>query len=264
MSALALLCAAAAVSVGPRPHAHLRFQSLFTRPGSVARRSDRRRWVVPAGAAGVGAATLTGSAAVVAATVIAAAVLGWLARRSFREHERLAREEAVLRALGVVVAELSVGAPTAAACATAGAELLADDSASPVGRDLATLAAHIQLGGEVGAAPAGAAAPVADLWTTAGRFGLPLAELLGARRADLVARRRFATHTAAGLAGPRATARVLALLPVFGLALGQGIGADPIRVLLAPGMGSVLLVTGTALAAAGVVWSEHIVDRVLT
>ncbi|MFT3898890.1 MAG: hypothetical protein QM728_01410 [Gordonia sp. (in: high G+C Gram-positive bacteria)] len=263
MSAVALLCLAAVAVVGPAPPGRFRFHRVFGGDKALEPSRDWRRWAVPGGAVAFALAAVAGSPAVLVAVGIAAGTGWWLLRRSTRDRQRAVREEETLRAIAVVVAELSVGAPTAAACATAGSEVLLDDPESTVGRDLATLAAQVRLGGAVDPASAGAAGPVADLWATAARFGLPLAELLAARRADLVARQRFAAHTRAALAGPRATAGVLAVLPVFGLVLGQAIGADPIRVLLAPGPGAILLVLGVTLAAVGVVWSERIVDKVL-
>ncbi|GAB09240.1 hypothetical protein GOARA_034_00150 [Gordonia araii NBRC 100433] len=214
-------------------------------------------------AATVAFSALTGSVTVVIACGIAAATGVWLARRALGRQSDRRRDGSTVQALTVVGAELSVGAPTAAACAVAASEVLADDPNSRVGRDLSALAARIQLGGEVVPSAAGAVRGIAQLWSVAARHGLPLTELLAAKRADLVARQRFERHTQAGLAGPRATSRVLALLPLCGVVLGQAIGADPVGVLLAGGIGSVLLVVGVGLAVVGVVWSETIVDRVL-
>ncbi|MFT4200101.1 type II secretion system F family protein [Gordonia sp. (in: high G+C Gram-positive bacteria)] len=257
MTALALVLIAAAVIIGPAPPGLFRFRRIFGSAPEDRGMRGRRRWLAPAVAAAA-AAVVAGSPAVMAATIVVGGVTAWLMRRSTRDREAAERDEATLRAISVVVAELTVGAPTAAACATAGSEVLLDDPSSTVGRDLATLAAQVRLGGDI----APASGPIADLWAASARFGLPLADLLAARRADLVARQRFTARTKAALAGPRATARVLAVLPLFGLLLGQAIGANPVRVLLAPGPGGTLLVIGTVLAAVGVVWSEHIVDGV--
>ena len=53
------------------------------------------------------------------------------------------------------------------------------------------------------------------------------------------------------------------LLPVLGLLMGSGVGADPWRVLTTTGTGQVLLVGGVALEAAGLVWSHRLVERAL-
>ncbi|MGH3529759.1 MAG: type II secretion system F family protein, partial [Pseudonocardiaceae bacterium] len=64
----------------------------------------------------------------------------------------------------------------------------------------------------------------------------------------------------AQLAGPRATAAVLAGLPLLGLALGQAVGAAPLRVLCQTVVGQVLLVIGTAATCVGVLWSARLVS----
>lgn len=59
----------------------------------------------------------------------------------------------------------------------------------------------------------------------------------------------------AALAGPRATARVLAWLPALGLVLGLALGADPFAVLLDGAGGSALLVAGAVLTWVGRRWT---------
>jgi tight adherence protein B len=54
---------------------------------------------------------------------------------------------------------------------------------------------------------------------------------------------------------------LLAGLPVLGLAMGSGVGADPWRVLTTTSTGQVLLVVGVALELAGVAWSGRLVRR---
>ncbi len=64
-------------------------------------------------------------------------------------------------------------------------------------------------------------------------------------------------------AGPaRATARLMAALPVFGLGLGFLLGVNPVAVLVGSGLGVACLVTGLALAVGGVWWIERIVSSV--
>ena len=73
-------------------------------------------------------------------------------------------------------------------------------------------------------------------------------------------------HEAAGqrsaaLAGPRATARLLAGLPGVGVLLGLGLGADPLGVLLDGGTGSALLCGGVILTCAGRWWTGRCVQE---
>jgi tight adherence protein B len=54
---------------------------------------------------------------------------------------------------------------------------------------------------------------------------------------------------------------VMAVLPLMGLALGVGMGADPVGVLLGTPVGNILLLVGVALTCAGLLWSARIVNR---
>ncbi|MFC8731420.1 type II secretion system F family protein [Luteimicrobium sp. NPDC057192] len=68
---------------------------------------------------------------------------------------------------------------------------------------------------------------------------------------------RVARETA--LAGPRATARVLAWLPGAGVLLGYALGADPVGVLLAGGIGTVALLGAAVLVLVGRRWTASLV-----
>jgi hypothetical protein len=76
-------------------------------------------------------------------------------------------------------------------------------------------------------------------------------------RADQVLRQALAAE----LAGPRATAGLLAVLPAVGLLLAAALGADPLQVLLHTPLGLVCLVAGVGLDALGVVWTTRLVAR---
>jgi tight adherence protein B len=103
---------------------------------------------------------------------------------------------------------------------------------------------------------------LAGAWALAERHGIALAGPAAAVAHDLRARSRLAGGLRARLAGPRATAAVLAGLPVLGVLLGEGIGARPWAVLTAAGVGQVLLVVGVGLVCAGLAWTERIVAGV--
>lgn len=64
------------------------------------------------------------------------------------------------------------------------------------------------------------------------------------------------------LATSRATTRLLALLPVLGVAMGYLLGADPIGWFLGSTVGLVLLLTAVALTGLGVWWTRRIVRRI--
>ena len=60
------------------------------------------------------------------------------------------------------------------------------------------------------------------------------------------------------LAGPRATARTLATLPLIGLLLGVLMGADPVGWLLGSALGVGCLAGGALLTGLGILWTSRI------
>lgn len=265
MSAVALALAAALL-VAPRRGALVRLRSVQP-PSSEGPPSRRSRWrrLSPYDAAFAACVPL----AVVGALgpALAAAVVIATARRRHRrrtEVERRNRERAqVLAGLEAVIGELGVGAHPAAACDVAAQECRGDASAA-----LRTAAGRARLGGSAagglelpGSVVGDELSRLAEAWSVAETRGLPLADLLQAARSDLQGRSRFRARADAGLAGARATAAVLAGLPVLGIGLGQLMGAAPVRVLAGGGLGSALLVAGTVLVALGLAWTDRIVDR---
>ena len=170
-------------------------------------------------------------------------------------------------ALEVVVGELRVGAHPLRAFTIA-----ADESAGGVGESLRKVATRAQLGADVAAGLRSAAGSssvpaywdrLAVCWQLAAEHGLAMSTLMTTAHRDIVGRQRFANGVQAGLAGARATAAILAGLPILGVALGELIGARPIRFLLGGGTGGWLLVAGVGLVGMGVTWSDHIVDRLM-
>lgn len=256
-----LLLAAAGLALWPSRRAEMRVRGIGGTTSGPGVAIPRRLGVV---AAVPFIAVFAGIGPAIAAGIVVAVWL-WRSRRSAAKRVEAAREAALGRALSVMVAEMSVGAPMVSACRAAAGEV--DGDQPEVAATLARIAAHVELGGELDAGVVGDAQPavrrLGDAWSISVRHGLPMVSLLEALHRDLAQRREFAARTDAGLAGPRATAMVLAGLPLLGLGLGQLMGAHPIGVLLGTPMGSVLLVVGVALAAAGVLWADAIVAKVL-
>lgn len=93
------------------------------------------------------------------------------------------------------------------------------------------------------------------------RTGAPLAAVVDVVVAGIaeVAEAQALRRTA--LAGPRATARLLAWLPAGGIALGTALGADPLGVLLGGGLGGACLVGGGALFYVGHRWVHALVAQ---
>ncbi|WP_262402463.1 type II secretion system F family protein [Actinomadura sp. CNU-125] len=60
------------------------------------------------------------------------------------------------------------------------------------------------------------------------------------------------------LAGPRATARLLAVLPLLGIGMAAALGAHPLSFLCGSLPGLACLITGAALDLAGVYWTTRL------
>ncbi|MFK3981524.1 type II secretion system F family protein [Micromonospora sp. NPDC050397] len=88
--------------------------------------------------------------------------------------------------------------------------------------------------------------------------GAPLADLLERIEADARAMDRGLAAAAAQAAGARATAMLLAGLPLGGIALGYGIGVDPLAVLLRTPIGAACAVGAIVLQLAGLAWSDRL------
>ncbi|MGH3775181.1 MAG: type II secretion system F family protein [Pseudonocardiaceae bacterium] len=239
--------------LGRRP---VRAQVVATGPDWL----KQRYLLLVALAAGCGALLAGPGGGLAAAMVIGTATARWRAGRDRRAAAMTAT--GLSDALGVLVAELRAGAhPSDAATAAA-------DGPADATRALSAVAAAARLGGDVptvlrSAGPVQLSSwlgRIADAWSLADRYGIPLADLLDAVRSDTEQRVRFAADVEARLAGPRATAVVLAGLPLLGLALGHAMGAAPLQVLSQTPAGQGLLVVGTGLACAGVLWSARLVS----
>ncbi|MFF5054006.1 hypothetical protein ACFY1S_12575 [Micromonospora sp. NPDC000663] len=92
----------------------------------------------------------------------------------------------------------------------------------------------------------------------ADRTGAPLAELVERIEADARATDRGLAAAAAQAAGARATAWLLAGLPVGGIGLGYGIGVDPVAVLLHDTVGGICAIVAVALQVVGLLWAERL------
>jgi tight adherence protein B len=235
--------------------------------GRLAARSGPPSWVtrlpVPATAAvlaGAGALVVSTPlvSALAAGGAAAAVVARGRARRAEAEEERLA---VLTEALSALAAELRSGRPLEEAATAAGAACGDPAGAEAVVRAVRAPGSLPVPGPGAGAWDA-AVARLAAAVRLSVRTGCSLAAVVGAVEDDLRARRRHRLELRSALAGPRASAALLAGLPVLALLMGSGIGADPWRVLTTTGTGQVLLVLGTALEGAGLAWSARLVARV--
>lgn len=109
------------------------------------------------------------------------------------------------------------------------------------------------------AAEARAAGAIIAASRLSAEVGAPLVDVLDRLRSTLEADDEIASERAAALAGPRASARILAWLPLAGLGLGAAIGGDPISVFADGGVGSAVMLAGLGCHLAGRALSRRLV-----
>ncbi|GAA4239420.1 hypothetical protein GCM10022254_59460 [Actinomadura meridiana] len=99
---------------------------------------------------------------------------------------------------------------------------------------------------------------LAACWRVGAERGGALATVLDGLATALRDEETQRQDVAVQLAAPRATARLLAALPLLGLALAVALGVHPLHFLLGtlPGLGC--LITGTALNLTGLYWTRHL------
>ena len=211
------------------------------------------------------------------AAVAAGAVLPAIRLRG-RKRQALDRDQrrlAVVALCAALAGELRTGATPEQAAELVGAELVAarvrpaaagPPATDPAPLDGTLLLAAVRYGGSVPeaframAALPGAegAAGIAACWQVASSSGAGLAAGLDRVAEGLRAESALHETVRAELAGARSTAALLAALPVFGLLLGAGLGADPLRVLLHTPGGLACLALGALLECAGIAWTGRI------
>ncbi|CAL9539619.1 type II secretion system F family protein [Streptomyces sp. enrichment culture] len=177
--------------------------------------------------------------------------------RRAREH----RQDAVIALCGALAGEVRAGRQPGEAL------LCAARDSGGLGDAQAAVLAAARFGGDVpGALAAAARQPGAEglgglgaCWRVAVDQGAGLAAGLDRLEAALRAERDQRSDLRAQLSGARATALMLACLPVLGLLLGVALGSDPLHVLLHTGAGLGCLLVGGALEGLGVWWVTRIV-----
>ncbi len=213
----------------------------------------------------VAAATVLLPLTTVLAAALGIATVGLRYRRRRRGRRGVDESRELETAIDVLVGELRVGAHPAQAFAVA-----ADESTGPVADSCRAVAARARLGADVTAGLRSVAETsalpaqwdrLAVCWQLASEHGLAMSTLMRAAQRDIAERQRFSGQVRSAMAGARATAAILASLPVLSVVLGQLIGADPVPFLIGGGAGGWLLVFGVTLVCAGLLWSDRITDR---
>lgn len=188
-----------------------------------------------------------------------------LGSRWKRRQQSVAGEAATVEAVFALAAELRAGRPPSRALSLVAAQagVLSEPlaiaagavaSGAPAGDELRRLAHEPGCAGWRG---------VAAAWDVTSNAGGPVAEVLNRLGEVLDLERNARTALAAAMAGSRATMVLLAALPMFGIAMGQALGARPLHLLLHRPLGWMLLAAAIVLDASGMLWTRVIIRRAL-
>jgi tight adherence protein B len=218
------------------------------------------RTVFPVAAAGLVLSGVTAGAVAPSALTVVLAATAWGGHRLWRQRA-LARGIAetqgrVLECCDLLASELAAGQPPDSALARAAEtwpELSPVSQSHAYGGDVPS--ALRRVGAEPGAE---GMALVAAAWHVSHRTGHGLADAL-TQVAQALREARATDRIVRGeLASARATARLVAALPLVALLIGSGSGGDPLGFLLGTPLGIACLAGGLALGLAGLTWIERI------
>jgi tight adherence protein B len=193
-------------------------------------------------------------------SVLALAVITALVLVQRTQHRRrtsaATRRAHIIEALDILAADLAAGRPPIDAL----------EGAATISPDFQVAHAAAKLGGDVpGALELAAESPgasglraLAAAWRVADESGAAFAALTERLAESLRADEAIHRQTAASLAGAHSTARILAALPIFGIALGYSLGANPLTFLTATPTGWLCLAAGLSLTTLGLHWTTHL------
>ncbi len=212
---------------------------------------------------GVLCALITHSAVPVALAVLGALLLRSRLVRARTQANEEAQRSAVVELCAVLRGELQAGRQPNAAFAEAVwcrpelrdlAEAFSVPDPERDEPDLLAVAGHRR--GREGLAS------LAACWRAAEQHGVPLTGAVCGIEDGLRAEQHRRQNLAAELSGVRATVALLGVLPVFGLALGSALGADPIHTLLNRPVGETCLLLGCLLELIGLRWTDRLVRAI--
>lgn len=222
----------------------------------------RRAWVAMAALATGGGVLWVRPEWSVQALLVGAAALAARAGLVARRRRGAARtaEEHLLEACELIAADLRAGLTPETALARAATDWPA----------LAPVAAAADLGVDVpGAFRVAAAGPgqrdlllVAGAWQVSQRSGSALAAGMTRVAGRLRQARSSRAIVRSELASARATARLLAVLPFLSLAMGSGVGGDPVRFLVGTPWGFGCLASGLLLDLVGLWWIDRLAESI--
>jgi tight adherence protein B len=231
--------------------------------GSAARWS---RWPTLGAVTGAGLLVMSGlvldgprGAVLCLALVVVGATAAGLTRQRRRRGSAVQGRAEVARACAALAAQLRVGQVPSEALVTAAADCAVLREA----RDTQEMGGDVTRAWRIQARQPGYAdlLDLARAWEVSSRSGAPMSAVLEHVAEELAADQSLRAVVAGELSAPRATGKVMAVLPGCGVGLGYLLGGEPIGWLLAGQLGWGCLLGGVVLACLGVMWIETLAER---
>jgi tight adherence protein B len=222
-----------------------------------------RRWAggIASGATLLVAVLLDGVRGLVLGLAVVA--LGGTVAGLLRHHVRArlvrVRSVEVAQACAALAAQLRIGQVASVALATAAR----DHPVLREARDAQDLGGDVVRVWRSQAHQAGCAGllDLARAWQVSGRTGAAMSATLDQVAVALAAEQDLRAVVAGELSAPRATGKVMAVLPGCGVGLGYLLGGEPIAWLVGGPLGWGCLLAGVLLACGGVLWIEALARR---
>jgi tight adherence protein B len=193
------------------------------------------------------------------ALVVASGTVAGLIRQRRRRGSALQGRLEVAQACAALAAQLRVGqvpSGALAAAATNCAVLRPAKDAQDLGGDITRVwLSQARQPGYAGLVD------LALAWQVSNRSGAPMSAVLEQVADGLAADQSLRAVVAGELSAPRATGKVMAVLPGCGVGLGYLLGGEPVGWLLAGPLGWGCLLGGVVLGCLGVLWIEVLADR---
>lgn len=266
MLMICLACAGLAVWCAvPTPARPDRMNSRALAP-SADRASGSSRWSIVALVAGSGLLVMAGALLDGARGVVlglALAVVGGTVARLIAQGRRrrsaLQGQVEVARACAALAAQLRVGQVPSKALVIAAA----DHPVLQEARDIQDLGGDVTRVWRSQARRPGYVGllDLARAWQVSSQSGAPMSAVLEQVADGLAADQSLRAVVAGELSAPRATGKVMAVLPCCGVGLGYLLGGQPIGWLLTGPLGWGCLLGGVVLACLGVLWIEALAQR---
>jgi tight adherence protein B len=191
--------------------------------------------------------------------VLVGGTVAGLTRQRGRRRSALQGRLEVARACAALAAQLRVGQVPSEALVIAAA----DHAVLQEARDIQDLGGDVtRVWRNQARRPGyGGLLDLARAWQVSSQSGAPMSAVLEQVADELAADQSLRAVVAGELSAPRATGKVMAVLPCCGVGLGYLLGGEPIDWLLAGPLGWGCLLGGVVLACLGVLWIEALAQR---